>query len=248
MNYTIIDIIKTIVAYLLCAAMTISANIHTERMAAESAQAKALFIDQMLEMALELVQENDFRRAHYKEDLGVCKNFADTLFKSFSAQYRMREYPGARLIIPVNNPPEDCAPHQYGVEWRDARASDGNPFTVVGAFRYNEELSQEENRDAARAVLSEARRGDFLQMSGNYGGGTGPHTLVFTADYDPDSKTLRWTDSNRTGRFIRGERWGYVEYDETFTMDWTIGAICLPQYGATLYRLRDDLVYIGDKR
>lgn len=241
-------IIRKIAAYLLCLIMpTVSSVVLSARNvyeAEESARVKAQFIDQMLSRARQLKIEESFRRAHYKGDIGVCKNYVDYLFKSYAGRYRMREYPDVRLVIPGNNPAEDCAPYKYGVGWRDVAADSGNAFVMVGEFRYDTGLTVEENSAAARAMIERVQRGDFFQMAGDYGGGIGPHSLVFTADYDTETGALRWTDSNRTGRMINGERWGNIEYDKEFSIEWLVSAISIPEYGATLYRLRDDLVRV----
>ena len=210
---------------------------------AANQSARDRFIDQMLELAKETAadKKENFRRAHYKEDIGVCKNYVTYLFNMYKNRYVIGAFPSASLRMPTNNPAEKCAPYDYGVEWADVSAQSGNPFTIAGSFRYNENMSEKANRRAAADMLRKAKRGDFLQLRGEYGGGNGPHSLIFIADCVSDK--LRWADSNMTGKFIDGIRWGYVKYDTQASVEWMVDVICKPKYGATLYRLRSDLKY-----
>ena len=61
--------------------------------------------------------------------------------------------------------------------------------------------------------------------------------------YDPETDSVRWTDSNMKGKSINGERYAYVQYDAVKEIDWFIDAFCRSKYGATIYRLRDDIIY-----
>ena len=205
---------------------------------------REMFINQMAELAETIAEDEsqNFRRAHYKSDIGVCKNYVAYLFTKFKDGYEMNEYPDVRIRMPDNNP--NCEPYKYGVEWKDTPAKNGNAFDIAGSFRYDDKLTDEENRQAAAEMLWCVKRGDFFQLVGDYGGGKGPHSLMFIEDYieDYESGVLRWADSNMTGRTINGERWGYVQYDTQRTVEWMVDVICLPKHGATLYRLRDDLI------
>jgi len=208
---------------------------------AENEEPRARFIGQMIELAETMAADNkeNFRRAHYKGDIGVCKNYVEFLFNSFKNEYMIGGYPDVNLQMPLNNPEEKCRPYGYGVEWANKTAEAGNPFVIAGAFRYDEDITDEENRLAAADMLRQVKRGDFFQMRGEYGGGIGPHSLMFVEDCADDQ--LHWADSNMTGRFIDGERWGYVKFDTQMTVEWMVDALCKPKYGATLYRLCDDI-------
>ena len=87
------------------------------------------------------------------------------------------------------------------------------------------------------------QRGDYFQMAANYYYGIGAHSMIFTADYNPETDTVLWTDSNMKGKTINGERYAYVQYDAEKEIDWFIDAFCRKKYGATIYRLRDDIIY-----
>lgn len=208
---------------------------------------KEQLIEKMLALALANSKDKryNFVRAQDSTDPGVCKNFIMRMFDTFKADYRMLAYPELEMHIPLNNLKENCAPYQYGVEWALEGPEDGNPFEVVAKYRYDEGLSETENRALAREMLEQARQGDFYQMAGNYVDGNGPHSLIFIADYDPEQDMLAWTDSNRKGTRVNGNRWGYLLWDTQYTIEWMCDAICHPAWGATLYRLRDDLVYWG---
>lgn len=207
--------------------------------------ARQAFIDQILALAQQQYQDTNGRaqRAQYSGDIYVCKNFTVYLFRESRDAYRMAEYPTTPLIIPDNQKKADCAPYVYGVEWQDVPASEGNPFYAAATFRYDEALSKEENQEAARAFLRQVQRGDYFQMAAKYYYGTGAHSMIFSADYDPETDSVYWTDSNMKGEKRNGERYGYVQYDAVKEIDWFVDAFCRKSYGATLYRLRDDIMY-----
>ena len=187
------------------------------------------------------------RRAHYAGDRYVCKNFTVYLFQQNRDRYAIAEYPDVGLVIPDNKTREECKPYANGVAWKDIPASDGNPFYEAASFRYDTNKTKEENREAAREFLRQVQRGDYFQMAANYYYGVGPHSLVFIADYDPDTDTVRWTDSNMKG--VRREnniRYGYVQFDAVKEIDWFVDAFCKKQQGASLYRLREDIIFRED--
>ena len=72
--------------------------------------------------------------------------------------------------------------------------------------------------------------------------GKGAHSLVFISNYDPETKTVRWTDSNMKGQKKNGERYALVQYEAEKDIDWFVDAFCHKTRGATLYRLRDDII------
>ena len=45
------------------------------------------------------------------------------------------------------------------------------------------------------------------------------------------------------GQKKNGIRYGYVQFDAVKEIDWFVDAFCRKNYGATLYRLRDDIIY-----
>lgn len=184
------------------------------------------------------------QRAHYAGDIYVCKNFVTYLFRECCEGYRMAAYPDAALFLPANLPREQCAPYVYGICWEDIPAEEGNPFYVAASFRYDNSLSTEENRENARAFLMQVQRGDFFQMAANYYYGVGAHSLVFIEDYDAQTDTVCWTDSNMKGETRNGERYGYVQFEARKEIDWFVDAFCRKNYGATLYRLRDDIIAV----
>ena len=203
------------------------------------------FIDRIISTAKSLYDDAAGRakRAQYSGDIYVCKNFTVHLFRENRADFRMAEYPDTELVIPNNQKKADCAPYVYGVEWQDVPASEGNPFYAAATFRYDDSLSKEENRKNARAFLMQVQRGDYFQMAANYYYGVGAHSMVFSGDYDPLTDTVTWTDSNMKGKTVNGERYAYVQYDAVKEIDWFVDAFCRSKYGATIYRLRDDIVY-----
>lgn len=206
---------------------------------------KEQLIEKMLALALSNSKDKryNFAAAHESSDPGICKNFVVRMFNTFRADYRMLAYPDLELHVPLNNLKVNCAPYQYGVEWAIEGPEAGNPFEIVAKYRYDADLSEEENRALAREMLEQVRQGDFYQMAGNYVDGNGPHSLIFIADYNAEADMLAWTDSNMKGTRVKERRWGYLMWDTQRTIEWMCDAICHPTWGATLYRLRDDLVY-----
>ena len=213
-----------------------------------SGQAREELIDRILSLAESLYRSANGKpqRAQYSGDIYICKNFTVHLFRESSADFRIAAYPEMPLVIPNNLPKADCAPYVYGVMWEDVFAQEGNPFYAAASFRYDESLSAAQNRENARAFLMQAQRGDYFQMAANYYYGVGAHSMIFIADYDPETDTVRWTDSNMKGQTINGERYAYVQYDDVKEIDWFVDAFCRKKYGATIYRLRDDIVYAAD--
>ena len=221
----------------------------TAQPAADAAQgdpsAREALIDGILALAKQKFDEADGRaqRAHYSGDIYVCKNFTVYLFRENAERFRMAEFPDTPLVIPDNKPKKECKEYVYGVEWKDVPASEGNPFYAAAEFRYDTALTKAENQEKARAFLMQVQRGDYFQMAANYYYGIGAHSMIFIADYDPETDSVHWCDSNMKGKTKSGERYGYVQYDAEKPIDWFVDAFCRKKSGATLYRLRDDIIY-----
>ena len=204
--------------------------------------------DQMIEDILAAAKEEydaaggKLKRAHYAGDIYVCKNFTVYCFKQAAPKYRMAEYPDVKLVIPDNLPAKQCKDPAYGALWKEIAASDGNPFYAVETFRYDKSLSKAENRERAREFLKQAKKGDFFQMRANYYYGIGAHSMMFSADYDPETDTVTWCDSNMKGQKKNGIRYALMQWDAVKEIDWFVDAFCRPKYGATIYRLRDDII------
>lgn len=207
--------------------------------------AREEMIDRILALAQQLYTKagGKAQRAHYSGDIYVCKNFTVHLFREVRDDFRMAQYPDVPLVIPNNKKGEDCAPYRYGVEWQDVSAEEGNPFYAAATFRYDNNLSKEENRAIARDFLKQVQRGDYFQMAADYYYGVGAHSMLFTADYNPETDTVLWADSNMKGKTINGERYAYVQYDAEKEIDWFVDAFCHKKFGATIYRLREDIVF-----
>ena len=99
--------------------------------------------------------------------------------------------------------------------------------------------------EKALELMRQVRRGDFFQMSAEYSHGNGAHSAIMIADYDPETDTVRWMDSNMVGKKINGERYGKVQFDESESIEWWADAFCKKKRGATIYRLRDDIIFAG---
>lgn len=203
------------------------------------------FIDDIIALGKELYDKADGKaqRAQYKGDIYVCKNFTVYLFRQTRDRYRMAEYPDVPLVIPNNLPAAKCKPYAYGFLWEDIPAEKGNPFYEAAQFRYDKNLSKDENMDLAVALMREVKRGDYFQMSADYEYGVGAHSAIMIADYDPAAGTVHWMDSNMRGRKRNGIRYGIVQYDREIEIEWWAKAFCHKKRGATIYRLRDDIIF-----
>lgn len=207
--------------------------------------AREAFIDGIIDLAREKFAAAGGRakRAEYSGDIYICKNFTVYLFRENRDRFRMAEYPDVPLVIPDNQEKGDCKPYVYGVEWKEVTASEGNPFYAAATFRYDANLSKKENQALAREFLQRAQRGDYFQMAAKYYYGIGAHSMIFIEDYDPATDSVHWTDSNMKGKTVGDERYGYVQFDAVKEIDWFVDAFCRKGYGATIYRLRDDIIF-----
>ena len=209
--------------------------------------ARTAFIDDIIERGKKEFEKarGKLQRAQYKEDIYICKNFTVYLFRSTRDGYRMAEYPDVKLKIPDNLPSAQCRPYAYGYAWKEVPASEGNPFEIAAQFLYDTSLTKDENMEKALEFMRQVRRGDFFQMTAEYSHGNGAHSAIMIADYDPVTDTVRWMDSNMVGKKINGERYGKVQFDESESIEWWADAFCKKKRGATIYRLRDDIIFAG---
>ena len=211
-------------------------------------EAREDFINRIIDLGHELFVKarGKAQRAAYSSDIYICKNFTTYLFRKNREDFRMAEYPDVTLKIPNNLPTRQCKPYYYGLAWEDVPASEGNPFYAAAEFRYNTDLSGAENLALAEDFMRQVKRGDFFQMSADYEYGVGAHSAIMIADYDPATDSVTWMDSNMRGKKVDGVRYGIVQYDETREVSWWASAFCKKKRGATIYRLRDDIIYASD--
>ena len=221
-----------------------------EERAVPANPARADFIDRIIAGGQKLFEKAGGRaqRAHYASDIYVCKNFTTYLFRTNRDDFRMAEYPDVKLVIPDNLPAAQCKPYYYGFLWKDVSAAKGNPFYAAAQFIYDTALSEEENLALAEEFMRQVEKGDFFQMSANYGYGVGAHSAIMIADYDPATDSVHWMDSNMRGTKRGGIRYGYVQFDEEKSVTWWAKAFCHKKRGATIYRLRDDIIYAEGAR
>ncbi len=233
----------------LCCILVLTAGLFLPVFAEEKTEettARDEFIESIINLAEKKFTETKGKaqRAQKSSDIYICKNFTVYLFRENRDHFRMAEFPNTPLVIPNNRPKKECKEYVYGVEWEDVTAEEGNPFYIAAAFRYDPSLSKEENRENARQFLKQVKKGDYFQMAANYYYGVGAHSLIFTEDYDPVTDKVTWCDSNMKGKSIDGVRYGYVQFNVQKEIDWFVDAFCRKKYGATLYRLREDIIRV----
>ena len=216
--------------------------------AGTASAAKEAFIQDIIDLGEKLYIQADghLQRAHYSGDIYVCKNFTVYLFRQNRDKYRLAAWPDVQLRIPNNLPAKKCKPYAYGYCWEDIPAEEGNPFEIAAQFLYDPSLSAEENRELALDFMRQVRRGDYFQMTAKYSHGTGAHSAIMISDYNPETGTVHWMDSNMAGKRINGIRYGKVQFNAEESIDWWVDAFCQKTRGATLYRLRDDLIFAED--
>ena len=110
----------------------------------------------------------------------------------------MAEYPDVQLLVPNNLSAAKSKPYSYGIEWEDISPEKGNPFYIAAQFKYDKNLSEEENMALACDFMRQAQRGDYFQMSAKYEYGTGAHSAIMLG-YDPETDEIHWMDSNMRG-------------------------------------------------
>ncbi len=210
----------------------------------ESSQAREDFINRIISLGEELYIRADGKRqrAHYASDIYVCKNFTVYLFRQNRDDFRMAEFPETKLVIPNNLPAKQCKPYAYGFLWEDIPAEKGNPFEAAAQFIYDTDLTKEENMALAMDFMRQAQRGDYFQMSASYEYGVGAHSAIMLS-YDPETDEIHWMDSNMRGGKKNGIRYGLVQFDAVKSVEWWASAFCHKKRGATLYRLRNDIIY-----
>jgi len=212
--------------------------------ASADTEARDAFIDAIISTAQTLYNNANGRwqRAEEKSDIYICKNFTVYLFKQNADAFRMAEYPDVELAIPLLNKETDDG-YLKGIVWEDLDASEGNPFYVAAQFRYDSDLTMAENEEIAREFMMQVMRGDYFQMQASYYWGNGAHSLVFIENYDPEFQTVRWTDSNMKRKWVGDVNYALVQYDAEKDIDWFVDAFCHAKRGATLYRLREDIIF-----
>ncbi|MCL1965433.1 MAG: hypothetical protein FWF69_10340 [Firmicutes bacterium] len=193
---------------------------------------------------VEVTHDNEANPSASRTDPGQCRRFQISSFAAASAGYRLKDYPDRVLYMPPDHAPVETSGRSWGVGWEMPGAETGNAFVEVARYDYNRTLSPKRNLDAAKAFLTRVRAGDVLQMVGTYtGGGHGSHTLLFTRPYDPRLDTLCWADSNFAYRMVDGKKYGVVRPYQEREIDEIAGWLAaMESNGATLYRVREDLV------
>lgn len=201
-------------------------------------------IDDMIALAFADYKDanKNFLRANKSGDPGIAKNFLMRLFDAYKLSYCMAEYPDVELTMPPMDASKNCKPYRYGVQWAQKEPADGNCFIQVDEFRHDPDLGTAENREHALKLLQKVQKGDLLQLAGKCEDFNSVHSLLFTQDYDVVADQLCWTDCNMKGKRIHGARYGWVQFDTKRSTTWMLDTVCRNLCGATLYRLRDDLI------
>ena len=95
---------------------------------------------------------------------------------------------------------------------------------VLASKPYKLVLSSGKGCEYQKIVVQQ--KGDYFQMAANYYYGIGAHSMIFIEDYDPETDSVTWADSNMKGEKRNGERYGYVQYEANKEIDWFVDAYC----------------------
>lgn len=210
----------------------------------EEKPAREQLIDDIISTAETLYKNANgkAKKAAGKGDIYICKNFTVHIFRENAKNYALEGMEDIKLRIPNNLSPKKSKPNSYGILWEEISKEKGNAFELVDSFVYDKKLSKNENREKALEFMKQVKRGDYFQMSAKYYYGIGAHSLVFIADYNPETNTVKWTDSNMKGEKRNGVRYGYVQFNAEKDISWFVDAFCQKTRGASIYRLREDIV------
>lgn len=197
------------------------------------------------EMTLtELSRHGSQARSSSVLDPGQCRRFQVNMFAEASQGYRLAGYPDVTLFMPDEHAPTDVSGRPVGSCWDMPAVEMGNAYEEVARYDYDKDITPQENRQNVLRFLENVRAGDVMQMLATYSNGRrGTHTLMFTRPYDPRLGMLYWADSNFANTRIDGVRYGYVRAYQAFPLEDVITWLAADwNNGATLYRLRGDIV------
>lgn len=215
-----------------------------EETADDTLTARADLINRIIALGQELyIKANGkSQRAHYKRDIYVCKNFTTYLFRQNRDDFCMAEYPGrsaARAEQSVRGKEQAVQLwHRVGGHF----AGEGESVLHCGAVQVRQKSVRGGKygagvrlhaAGAARRLLSNVREVRVRH---------GAHSAIMLG-YDPETDEIHWMDSNMRGGKKKGIRYGLVQFDEVKSVAWWASTFCKKTRGATLYRLRDDIVY-----
>lgn len=193
---------------------------------------------------IEVAQDGGFHRSSGPLYHGQCKRFQADSFVEAAASYMLPGAPEQALVIPLEHVPADESGRPVGTCWPLEDETGVLGYEEVARFDYNRDLTEKENKELARAFLMQVQAGDVMQMLATYGsGGRGTHTIMFTRPYDPRLERLYWSDSNFSNTLVDGIKYGYIKAYQDWAFD-DVARWLSDDWnnGATLYRVRDDVV------
>lgn len=193
---------------------------------------------------IEVAQHGDMHKSSGYYDHGQCKRFQYDTFAEVAPGYMLASHPEAELFLPHDHADKEEFGRAVGTCWTMPAPAEGNAYVEVARFDYDQDLTEKENAELARAFLRNVQAGDMCQMLARYSsGGRGTHTIMFTRPYDPRLSNLYWADSNFANTRIDGVRYGYVRAYQEWPFEEVVGWLVKDWHnGATLYRLNPDIV------
>ena len=193
---------------------------------------------------IEVMLDGDMSRSTGTQYHGQCRRFQSDSFLDAAQGFALKDSPELVLSLPIDHMPAEDSGRPVGLVWAPPENGMVCAYEAVAVFDYDPSLSVKRNREAAREFLSNVRAGDVLQMIGVFSGGArGTHTLMFSQPYDPRDDALYWIDSNFSNTRVDGVRYGYVRARQSWPINDLVSWFAADERtGATLYRLREDIV------
>lgn len=193
---------------------------------------------------VEVMQDGEMNRSTGNQYHGQCRRFQADSFSEAAQGFALRSSPELVLSLPIDHMPAEDSGRPVGIVWSLPQDGMVCAYEAVAVFDYDPSISAKRNRQAARDFLTNVRAGDVLQMIGVFSSGArGTHTLMFSQPYDPRDDSLYWIDSNFSNTLVDGVRYGYVRARQSWPINDLVSWFAADERtGATLYRLREDIV------
>lgn len=197
-------------------------------------------------LLIEVSQDGSLSRSSGSRYHGQCRRFqADSLEEAVRG-FELEGFPGLLPTIPLEHREEEETGMPAGSVWSEALEGTVCAYDAVASFTFDPARTAKENLESAKAFLRGAQAGDVLQMIATYNSGArGTHTLMLSQPYDARKDMLYWCDSNFSNTRIDGVKYGYARAHQAWAMKDVAAWISSSENtGATLYRLRNDIVEI----
>jgi hypothetical protein len=167
---------------------------------------------------------------------GQCKRYLQLVFENTAARLGVKTSVGSTPSMPINN----FGVIKAGYYWTGPTASNGLTRIAIVHPR-TPQTTAVTQQNAFRQLLTQVRRGDYIQYGTAVSVNEALHTLAITADYVP-GQPIHWADSNwNNDQVVNAYQARSLE--QLIAMLMTTKIVNQKHYnqGATLYRIATDL-------